>query len=578
MPYEGSRENARTLADMIHKIAQIFGVEPFLKSVVTDTPSVTIAALQIYNRWRADQHLPAVSHGLCVIHRMNLVGRAFDEKLSTTCDVWQRATALAKVFRGAHVVAALEAMGAGKTKVDLGTDVRWHSRIDSAEELLQVIPDVARISVEGDEAIKSELGGKLMRLGIGSADDLLAYGDVLRPIVDFCVNTFRLPIKLFEARDLINAAPAVWHAFRTMELALQSGRANASIADACCAGLAKLDQIHHRLGQANEKTELADALFSPFSVPFLDDFMPPSDQEGAKEALIGQLDELVGGCGFPVPTRVWRSAARFNPTALLSQNWGQAMLATPTIGSPTRTLPRASEGPRWWRDDALQPLPGWPSATQLLAQPHGVVSLDDRIRVDSAGNRVTGLVEVTSYIEGRQRAEGARGMADGFGVAVDEVNPGDHLAFWLREFARARAEGHMGRLQYLGIVASAKPVANAAIESSFSHAKHISADARQRMSHDSLQYCLICVENVELGEPILKTLIKRWMMARRTHSKAFLAPPTFGKGCEPADGFVWEDRATFVQPLGRRENDGEWTAKYAGTTTVTDIAGWMAEL
>jgi hypothetical protein len=98
-PYTGSVENARSLAEEIHRVAAMYGVEPYLKAVLTDSPSVTIAAVRIYNWWRVSQGMPPVDHSLCLIHRFDLVWKRFEAVLSETCEPWQQARELVKIVR-----------------------------------------------------------------------------------------------------------------------------------------------------------------------------------------------------------------------------------------------------------------------------------------------------------------------------------------------------------------------------------------------------------------------------------------------------------------------------------------------
>jgi hypothetical protein len=61
-PYDGSRENAQTLADQIHRIAQHCSVEAVLKVILSDSRGVTIAAVNLYNAFRLAHGLPEVEH------------------------------------------------------------------------------------------------------------------------------------------------------------------------------------------------------------------------------------------------------------------------------------------------------------------------------------------------------------------------------------------------------------------------------------------------------------------------------------------------------------------------------------
>jgi hypothetical protein len=70
--------------------------------------------------------LPEVEHQFCVIYITNLIWEAFDTKLTATFAGWRKAFPFVKIWRGTHIVAALEGAGAVKTVVRLGPDARWH--------------------------------------------------------------------------------------------------------------------------------------------------------------------------------------------------------------------------------------------------------------------------------------------------------------------------------------------------------------------------------------------------------------------------------------------------------------------
>jgi hypothetical protein len=75
-PYESSREDAHSMAEMIHRITELRVPESRYYG-----SSVTIAAVRLYNQWRVSNGLPEVDHQLCAIHIINLVWKAFDTKL-----------------------------------------------------------------------------------------------------------------------------------------------------------------------------------------------------------------------------------------------------------------------------------------------------------------------------------------------------------------------------------------------------------------------------------------------------------------------------------------------------------------
>jgi hypothetical protein len=84
-----SSETAVSLAAMIHRTAEHFGIEPFLVCVTTDSPNVTVAVMRLYNKWRASVGMAEVAHELCVIHTINLPLKVFDKKLLETNPTWK---------------------------------------------------------------------------------------------------------------------------------------------------------------------------------------------------------------------------------------------------------------------------------------------------------------------------------------------------------------------------------------------------------------------------------------------------------------------------------------------------------
>jgi hypothetical protein len=80
--YDGSRESAETVVVQIHRIVQFYGVEAVLKVILSDSPGVPIAAVNLDNTRRSAHGLPPVEQALCLIHRINLVCQAFGTRPS----------------------------------------------------------------------------------------------------------------------------------------------------------------------------------------------------------------------------------------------------------------------------------------------------------------------------------------------------------------------------------------------------------------------------------------------------------------------------------------------------------------
>ena len=119
---------------------------------------------------------------------------------------------------------------------------------------------------------------------------------------------------------------------------------------------------------------------------------------------------------------------------------------------------------------------------------------------------------------------------------------------------------------------SAKPVSNGNVESAVSVAKRISADDRDRMKPDSLQYLQLCAENIDIAKPILRTLCQRWVKAREYSKKSFLSLALFPEQVGPSEDapldalmFDWEWRMDLSTPLGVRSGDEQGVGKSSFT-------------
>jgi cytochrome c556 len=150
------------------------------------------------------------------------------------------------------MVAAFEAAGSAKTVVRLGPDVRWHYRIDSMEDLLEMQKVIIHVYTS-QSRVADELARKLFDIGITNVDDLQLFFEELRPLCEFCVQTFRVPIKTFEAGGIANAAQAVWQAFQEMGISLKGAMGDATLASAASAGEAKLEGIQEGIRGSTER-------------------------------------------------------------------------------------------------------------------------------------------------------------------------------------------------------------------------------------------------------------------------------------------------------------------------------------
>jgi hypothetical protein len=102
----------------------------------------------------------------------------------------------------------------------------------------------------------------------------------------------------------------------------------------------------------------------------------------------------------------------------------------------------------------------------------------------------------------------------------------------MRRYGGERRRGALGRLPFLGMIVSAKPIANADAdaESSFSRLKRMSNPHRQNMKIETLQYLFVASENGEVADPALRILIRRYVEARRTRASSIFVPPRMEHG------------------------------------------------
>jgi hypothetical protein len=152
-----------------------------------------------------------------------------------------------------------------------------------------------------------------------------------------------------------------------------------------------------------------------------------------------------------------------------------------------------------------------------------------------------GRTEVEAYMkEWKAVAEHEQAIlegkcVDGDGGLAPDINPADSLTYWTREYAAQRRRGAVGRLQFVGMRVSAKPIANADAESGFSRLKQISDPHRQNMKTETLQYLFTASENADIADPALRILIRRWLQARHDRASSMFAPPLLEAGRQPAE-------------------------------------------
>jgi hypothetical protein len=127
--YEDSTENAMTLADGLGFTFHRFNVERFLKVILTDSPSVTLSAIELLNLVREAKGLPRTVHGLCNEHKINNIFVVVERTLRTTCPEWRCLMPVVKMLRNPKVKAALRALGSRKTTVRLPPGHAGHTSL-----------------------------------------------------------------------------------------------------------------------------------------------------------------------------------------------------------------------------------------------------------------------------------------------------------------------------------------------------------------------------------------------------------------------------------------------------------------
>jgi hypothetical protein len=156
---------------------------------------------------------------------------------------------------------------------------------------------------------------------------------------------------------------------------------------------------------------------------------------------------------------------------------------------------------------------------------------------------------------------------------AQDAHVDDYLAYWIKTF-HEKHPGDAGKLAFCGAVASAKPVSTSGIEGTFSKARGLLPDDRMRMKPETLQFCLIALENKVEAAAALRVLIRRWIDARRNHRGSLLEPSTsYDARMTPlvARQFAWESRKIFIRPLGRLLGG----ASPALPEIDSDITGWL---
>jgi hypothetical protein len=96
--------------------------------------------------------------------------------------------------------------------IDMPNEIRWHRRIGVFEKLGKTVPFLIKLLDDPPPRLQrtsAEFAGKLAHIGIYSSDGLKSCWATLDPIVEFCVDTFRKPIKQLEHVGMCNCAQHV---------------------------------------------------------------------------------------------------------------------------------------------------------------------------------------------------------------------------------------------------------------------------------------------------------------------------------------------------------------------------------
>jgi hypothetical protein len=572
-PYDGSRENAETLAAQIHRIAQFYGVEAVLKVILTDSPSVTLAAVNLYNKWRRAHGLPIVEHVLCLIHLLNLVCRAVDKALLDESDAWRKAHELVKAVRSSHIRDALELLGSDVTVIDVPNEIRWHHRAGCMEKLGQAAPFLIRLveNPPAELAVTSrEFAAKLMQIRIEDVDELRELFAELKPIVEFFVKTFRVPIKKLEYEQLYNCAQHAYAVWRDCYRALEGAHSTmgVDVAPAARAGMRKHKAIVDRLlslGVDMESVALGEAILCPETLKCFETWLEKVERERARAILIARLDATTCGTGLPIIATSVARRVGTRPGDLVG-SYGASR--KPRSPSPITPRSRAAIEQQLRCEAPQAPNPS------REPTPYSVVPIEGH----------PGEAEVDVYMDTWKKIA-AHEQAVLEGKCVDagkapDVSPADSLAFWSDAYAKQRRQGGLGRLEFIGMTVSAKPSANGDVEAGFSRLKNISDLHRQHMRVETLQSVFIANESANIADPELHILIRRYIEARQTRASSVFGPPALQPGMHPAEYFVWEERDEFLKPIGRiREaTPGGDPADDDGEVVVDDLIEWLREI
>jgi hypothetical protein len=234
---------------------------------------------------------------------------------------------------------------------------------------------------------------------------------------------------------------------------------------------------------------LSEALLCPETLKCYEQWLEADERQEAQAQLAARVDAIQCGTGLPDVVTAPARRVGTRPSDLMGLSSPRRSLRSPAaVGAVLRAEACALDDPLSVRNAARRPAP------------FSVVPIEGHPGAAEAERYLAEWKDIAAHeqavLEGKCAGAGA-------GLAPD-VDPSEGLAYWTHRYGGERRRGARGRLPFLGMIVSAKPVANADAESSFSRLKQMSDPHRQNIKIETLQYLFVASENGEVADAALR--------------------------------------------------------------------------
>ena len=248
---------------------------------MTDTPTLEIAAIKLFNAGRVAAGKPEVDGTPCLVHRAMMPFKIWDEQLAQDVPQWAALQHLPRIFNRSAVEYFLRDNGMQKAVIAVGGSTRWLGHLKTPRDVCKVAPGLDAFMEENPRHAATEAWG---RLGFGSVQE---FADIVGPYAKFAKDAWEEAIKLYQKHNAVGLASTVYSFDVALRKKLQDPKLDGvelpAALQAGRAAIAKMDELE---GEHQRRPyDAAAALLHPVTHVAMLKKLEPKDLEAAKRYL-----------------------------------------------------------------------------------------------------------------------------------------------------------------------------------------------------------------------------------------------------------------------------------------------------